>query len=416
MNINLPKNRNQLLLQLRDPLFKNSLYNMLTSIFSSGLGFLFWLIAAKLYIEKDVGLATALISSISLLILFSRFGFDSSIIRFLPTNDRSTVFSTSAIITTLFALIFGVIFIIFIDVLSPELHFLKMPHNASLYLLFLAVNSILSLTGVAFVAIRKSEYQFFKSIVSGSRVIFVMLFVGLGAFGIFDAIGMSFIVTLLFSFFLLAHSKIKPKFAIDRNFLNDAFHFSLGNYFAVLLMSAPIQIIPILVLNTTGAEESAYYYISFSIVSLLFMIPDSISMSLFVEGSHGKELKKTVLKSVFAVFSILIPSVAFLYFGGGWILDIFGKSYSENGLELLRIMIFTSIFMAINSIYFSIKRIQKDVKVLVVISGLVGGLLIILGYVFLVIFGIIGIGYAWVISYGIGSLIVLTLIWKEGWV
>jgi len=47
--------------------------------------------------------------------------------------------------------------------------------------------------------------------------------------------------------------------SIDRGFLNEAFHFSLGNYLAGLFMAAPNTILPIMVLNVLGAEQAAYY-------------------------------------------------------------------------------------------------------------------------------------------------------------
>ena len=48
---------------------------MLTSVTSGGFGFIFWILAAKLYPKEDVGVATALISAMSLIVLLSRFGF-----------------------------------------------------------------------------------------------------------------------------------------------------------------------------------------------------------------------------------------------------------------------------------------------------------------------------------------------------
>ena len=50
-------------------------------------------------------------------------------------------------------------------------------------------------------------------------------------------------------------------------------------------MTAPNMVLPIMVLNTLGAEQAAYCYIAYAIATLLFMIPSAISMSLFVEGS-----------------------------------------------------------------------------------------------------------------------------------
>jgi hypothetical protein len=42
----------------------------------------------------------------------------------------------------------------------------------------------------------------------------------------------------------------------------------------------------------------------------LFTIPNAISTSLFVEGSHGEALKRTVVKSLIVIFSLLVPAAA----------------------------------------------------------------------------------------------------------
>jgi len=43
--------------QIKDPLYKNSFFIMLTSISNAGFGFIFWMLAAKLYPKEDVGIA-----------------------------------------------------------------------------------------------------------------------------------------------------------------------------------------------------------------------------------------------------------------------------------------------------------------------------------------------------------------------
>jgi len=135
-----------------------------------------------------------------------------------------------------------------------------------------------------------------------------------------------------------------------------------------------------------------------------------------VEGSHGEALKKNALKSLFAVFSLLAPGVIILYFLGGFLLGLIGKTYAAGGLELLRLMALSSFFVAINSIYFSIKKIQKDVKSLIFLSALIFALLIGLSYVFMPRFGIHGVGYAWLLAYGLSSLIVGALVKREKWI
>ena len=116
-----------------------------------------------------------------------------------------------------------------------------------------------------------------------------------------------------------------------------------------------------------------------------------------------------------AIVSLLIPAVLSLYFAGGWLLGIIGTDYSANGFEVLRDMVLASFFVAVNSIYYSIKRIQKDVKGLVLLSGIVFVLLIGLSYPLMLQFGIVGLGYAWLISYGLSSFVIAGTAKKVGW-
>jgi len=215
---------------------------------------------------------------------------------------------------------------------------------------------------------------------------------------------------------LLVHSGIRPGLVIDRGFLNEAFHFSLGNYLAGLFMAAPNLILPIMVLNVLGAEQAAYYYIAYAIAALLFMIPGAISTSLFVEGSHGEALKRTVVKSLVTIFSLLVPAAAVLYVCGGWVLGVVGAEYAAGGVGVLRVMVVASLFVGVNYVYFAIKRIQKDVKGIVVLNGVIFASLVGLGYLFMTMFGVVGVGYAWIVANGVGCVCGGAMVCGEGWV
>jgi Na+-driven multidrug efflux pump len=141
------------------------------------------------------------------------------------------------------------------------------------------------------------------------------------------------------------------------------------------------------------------------------MISAAFGTSLFVEGSHGESLKRNSLKTTFATFIVLIPIAAILYLFGGYILELIGPNYI-NGFSLLKTIIVSSFFYAICMIYFSISRVQKNVKDLILIGFTIFILLIGLSYILMTKYGIVGVGFAWIISYFVGSIIVITRIWK----
>lgn len=123
-----------------------------------------------------------------------------------------------------------------------------------------------------------------------------------------------------------------------------------------------------MVVNLLGPEQSAYFYIAWTISTLLVAISVAISTSLFAEGSHFEDkLRENVIKSVKFTFLLLVPAVILLVLVGKWLLLAFGQSYSANGLKLLRILIISSLPLGINYIYTSILRVTRRIKQLVVI-------------------------------------------------
>ncbi len=174
----LKENFRRLKTHLKDPLYVNSFFIMLTLVTSSFIGFIFWIMAAKVYNPSSVGISTALISSLTLISMISILGFNQSIIRFFPERDESKTFYTAAIVTILVTTIFGLIYIFGIDLGSPSLSMIK--NNALLFYIFLISNVLTVLAGNAFLALRKSKYYFLQNLITGFRLILLFPFLIFG--------------------------------------------------------------------------------------------------------------------------------------------------------------------------------------------------------------------------------------------
>ena len=75
---------------LRTPLVRNSAYLLLTAGIAYGLGFVFWLLVARLYSPDVLGLTATLLGTILFLATVAQLGFQIGLIRFLPQEeDRS---------------------------------------------------------------------------------------------------------------------------------------------------------------------------------------------------------------------------------------------------------------------------------------------------------------------------------------
>lgn len=377
-------------------------------VISGLIGFLYWIIAAKYYSQDIVGINTALISSMNLIVLLSYLGLDQSIIRFFPNGNKFNIFVTSIIIIILSTLILGIIFIFGIGILSPNLEIVK--NFAFPFLIALLAFSLTQPTAQIFIALRKSQYYFYQNIFLGLRL--VLIFIPfLGKFGIFISFGISAIIAVIFSFYYIYKLDLKMPdkselILIDWSYLKTSFRFSIGNYFLIILLTAPSYLLPIIVLNVLGSEQTASYYISYNIGSVLFMISAAFGTSLFVEGSHGESLKLNTIKTLKATFLVLIPLAVILFYFGGLLLSLIGKNYLS-GFELLRLIIISSFLYSICMIFISIRRIQKKMKDLIIVSSIIFVLIIGLSYPLMSIYGINGIGYSFIISYSVSTIFIV---------
>lgn len=387
------------------PLLRNSLYIMATNISSAGFGFIFWVLAARLYSKEDLGVAAALISAMTLIILLSRMGLDQSTIKYFHVEDKSVVFSTSFLISTFCSLLIGIIFILGVDIWAPELKIIRaIPF---IFLLFIASNSTTTITGSSFLAFRFARLYFFQNLINGLRIAFLIPLAVLGALGIYTSVGLSLLLASIFSLSLLRKLGISI-IGINKGYLQRVLNFSIANYVVELLITTPYQLLPIMILNALLAAETAQYYIAFTLASFLLVIPSAFCSSLFVEGCHGENLILITKRSFLYVYSVLIPAIAFLIVFGDFFLNIFGKSYASNPMLLSYIAIST-LFMASCQIYYSVMRIRGNIRNLIIVSSEIFILLLGSSYFLMPKYGINGVGYAWLITYSISNLLIIAL-------
>ena len=194
--------------------------------------------------------------------------------------------------------------------------------------------------------------------------------------------------------------------------MKDMVSFSFANYITNLLWYLPGSIIPIMAINLVGAAQNAYFYSGWSLANVLFMLPASMSFSLFAEGSNSQsELKKNIAKSIKINMLILIPTVVVMLLLGDKLLLLFGKDYSSSATRLLQLLVLSAIPQSINQVFFSEKRVQKKMGMVVSLSLFVAVISLGLSYIFLPRVGIVGIGIAWLVSQVALALLVIIL-WR----
>ena len=382
-------------------LYSNSLYLFLNVLLSSLLGFAFWTLATRVYTTAEIGIGSAIISVAGYLALIGTAGMRFALIRFYPETENKRAFvNTYLVIAAALGILAAAIFVIGSGIWFPVIE--GWDSNVSFLLLFglfVMLNAVSPIIEAALVANRAAKYVLAKNVVFG------VLKIGIVVDGIAIALGIvaAWCIALLVSVVLTmwyfmprAIDKYKMGFSLDMRLLRRTIGYSGGNHVVALLASAPILLVPLLVVNVLGAEANAFFYMAWMVANLLFAIPNSMAYMLFSEGSaNNGEMKANTKHNYMACFALLVPGIAIVFLLGQWILGIFGAAYADNAAQLLRILAVSALPIVVVDVRTAIYRVNKQIGKLIaawtiIAAGTLGG-----GYVLMPVYGILGIGYAW---------------------
>jgi O-antigen/teichoic acid export membrane protein len=389
---------------IKDPLYQNSLFLMASTAVNSALGFVFLIIITNLYSDDDVGLANAILSGINLITLFSLLGLDALLIRYLPRSERQNdLVNFSFSLSAITSLIIAGIFVLGIHTWSPALNFIRdNPKFAACFIIFVVFLTLSVMMNTLFIAKRKAYFAFTKDTVSSVLkipLVFILLALSFRAFGIVGSWGISIVIAVIVAgliFLPRVQSGYIAKLNLNFKIVKGLWHYSIGSYFISILSTMPVLILPIIIINRSGGAENAYYYTAWTLACLLFIIPGSVSQSLFAEGSHFEDkLDANVRRSYKLIFLLLIPLIILFVFAGKWLLLAFGKNYSEGGMILLQIFSISAILYAINNVYYTILRVKNKLAELIALYGFSTLSILIGSYFILPRTGLVGIGYIW---------------------
>jgi len=395
---------------LSDNLFRNSVYLMLSTVVSGGLGFFFWMICTHIYSPGQIGVGTALISAMSLISTIGLLGFNSTFVRVLPNSkNRNNEINTGSILVIGVSAILAAIYVLLIPFMAPSLSVVNQNFwYAAGFVIIVALASINSLSDSVFIAYRSAQYALITDafITSGAKLLLPLVFVALGAYGVFFSAGLAtslgMIGSILYMMFIFGY---KPELKIDMPTLRDVFRYSFTNYIANLLNMIPALVLPIIVLDHLGAPAAAYYYLAFMIINLIYTVANSVAQSLFAEGSYNDQVLRNLFKRAAVILvTIMIPACVILASLGPLVLDFFGKTYSAGGSSVI---ILLAVFAPIVAAYYMggvLLKITKQIYSLMFVN---------LAYAFVVV-GLtwlwVGKGLVWVaIAWTIGNLVAALL-------
>ncbi|KUK16751.1 lipopolysaccharide biosynthesis protein, partial [Thermococcus sibiricus] len=349
-------------------------------------------IAARLYPAEDVGVASAIVSALSLTFQLSMLGMGSAIIRFYPDYGEKAV-GSALVVTSVASLVISIVYGL---IMLTSKSFKELGWGfLGLFVVLSVLETVYNIFYTYAVARRIAEHAFLQSLLFSGRFLFLVFLASLGTLGMVIAFGLGLLLALGYVMIMVG----LPKVMLNGEFLREALHFSAGNYFAGILNVIPTYLMPTLILSMLGKEEAAYFYIAFSIGNIILLVPNAINTSFFVEGSHGlRNIKETLKRAVAYSYAYLLVALVGVWLFGGYVLRFFGEGYA-GGLPLLRLMVIGGFPAVVVGFASTVLNIQKRVRVLMAVNALRASMFLGLSYLFVPRIGILGVGLGWVGSH-----------------
>jgi len=399
-------------------LHRNSAWIMLTIVVTSCLGYAYWVAVARIFPAHQVGLATGLVSLMTVTAITASFGTAPVLVQRLPRCDSveswSTTLSASLVGGAVLGAVAGAVVLGALPLLSHQLAAAR--HDPLLAVLFVAgtIACIASMIlDYAFIAERSSRSMSSRGAIFALVKIPLVLVPALvfnvtdGTTVIFASWFAAYAISCLLALTVLLPS-VRPGFrlrvrGVGRE-LRGAAHMLAGNHLITLGNALPLYLLPVIVVTRLSSTANAYFYITWMVGGIFFMISSSIGSSLFAEGSNDPTAIATAARSSARLTALLLlPAMLLVFVAGGWILGLFGPAYAAHGTHLLWILALAAIPDAITNLYVPVLRVRQRLRSAALLTMSMAAATIAAAWLVAPSLKLVGIGVVWLLGQAIGS-------------
>ncbi len=404
-------------------LIRSSLSLVSTSVVTSGLGFVYWTVAARMFNASDVGESATAIAAMSLLAQFTVLGFGTALVFTLPTMDfgRAQLVFTAA---TVCAAVGGVVAVLCALALPSD--FLGLPgigHEVFTTVLFaggVAAHSVAMMLDSALLSVSGAGIQLGRNVIQavGKLILLSAFAVTLYRYGALSIYASSFVASVLsiaaVGIWLVRKHRVpvswlQPRLSTLRELRLDAAQHHVLN----LALVVPFFAMPIVANVILGSEKAGYLYATWSVAGFVFVLPIAMSMALYASGAKDSS---TILMEFrftlrYALAACLAANLLILPLGG-LILGIFGEAYVENGRTMLIILCFGALGLVIRDHHVAVARITGDVGREAVLMLALGSGELAGAAIGAARGGLIGLSLGWLAAVGLEVVVCTPLVWR----
>ncbi len=397
----------------RDSLARNSVLIMASTVGTSGLGYLFWMLAARELPQPQIGTATALISAGTVVSMVSNLGIGHLFIQRLPGSDAwPRIVGAGLLLGCLSTALAALAAVVTLPALAANFGFLGA--GAGGIALFAAAVTLTASTllDYVFVARRASHGMFWRNLALavGKLAVLVML-TGAGM----RSWAAVLVAWVLPSVLVTAYTigSLGSRLRLDgmagewvavRSALS-------GHHLINLTQAGPAALLPVLVTARLGAESNAHFYVAWMTASVLFMVSPAVASALYAERANDGGA--TLPRAAAVVLVVIgVPAIV-LFTAGGEFLALFSPSYAAGGELLLKILVLAAVPDAITNLAVAHWRSLGLFRRCLRLNLLIAAACLSLTWLWLPGTGIEGAGIAWLTGQGAGAVAVAVLAFRS---
>ena len=163
-----------------------------------------------------------------------------------------------------------------------------------------------------------------------------------------------------------------------------------------------------MILALLGPEDNATFYISWMLANILFILPNALSSAVLAHFSSLDELISSRLFYLILIsFVVVTPIATGLILLSKFLLAFFAGAYVQMGQPLLIILIVSIFPYTVNSLVLSELRLNEDNKGIILLSFVVFITSLVLMVIAAGKYGLLGIGFGWLIGQTVSGIISL---------
>jgi O-antigen/teichoic acid export membrane protein len=379
---------------------------MSTTIVNSALGFVFWIVAARLFTAQVVGLTAAIVGASTIVVLLASLGVGGTLIQSLPEQGKSAgwsrTFWAGMAVAVATSLAIGCAALVLLPVIIGQLA----PLHSARYATVFAVGTVGLTAGTifdyVFVAERAAGGMFGRnSILATSKVLIVVLLTlvaGTSAMSLLGAWAAASVVGLGFGIVLLTRrvNLLRPPRASVLTRTALGLRSRLAGHQLIGMGGALLPyLLPLLVTARLSSSDNAYFYTTWMMAGIFLIIAPAMSQSLFAEGAHSPHDLLVKARSALATIGIILaPCVVGVFVMGGILLSAFGPAYENHAIGLLRIVLLASIPDAVTNVYIAMLRVRRRLVAAAALNLGMGIGIVALSWALLPVLGISAVGWA----------------------